>query len=173
MYEQPYIDYLVQFHGSRDYFECHEILEEHWKDAPLHERRKVWVGFIQIAVALYHQRRGNFAGAKKMLSSAIEILIKEPSSIERLGLNYDTLISQLNSRLKEIVAELPYTSMNLPITDPALLETCKNECLRCNWTWSASSNLNDHFLLHKHTERDRSDVIAERERQAQLRNQGQ
>ena len=23
-----YIDFLVHFHGDRDYFECHEILEE-------------------------------------------------------------------------------------------------------------------------------------------------
>ena len=31
MYSQAYIDYLVHFHGDRDYFECHELLEEHWK----------------------------------------------------------------------------------------------------------------------------------------------
>lgn len=31
MYPEAYIEYLAEFHGSRDYFECHELLEEHWK----------------------------------------------------------------------------------------------------------------------------------------------
>ncbi|PAD68333.1 hypothetical protein CHH83_14265, partial [Bacillus sp. 7586-K] len=34
MYDQEYIDFLVHFHCDRDYFECHEILEEHWKKDP-------------------------------------------------------------------------------------------------------------------------------------------
>ncbi len=31
MYPNAYLDYLVYFHGHRDYFECHEVLEEYWK----------------------------------------------------------------------------------------------------------------------------------------------
>lgn len=52
LYPKAYIDYLVYFHGLRDYFECHEVLEEHWKKDDKAERKKYWVGLIQIAVAL-------------------------------------------------------------------------------------------------------------------------
>jgi len=38
MYPEPYLEYLIQFHAERDYFECHEILEEYWKSAPANER---------------------------------------------------------------------------------------------------------------------------------------
>ncbi len=64
MYPKAYIDYLVEFHATRDYFECHEILEEYWKEDPPKKRKRYWVGFIQLAVALYHHRRQNTAGQK-------------------------------------------------------------------------------------------------------------
>lgn len=32
MYPAEYLEYLVYFHADRDYFECHEILEEYWKE---------------------------------------------------------------------------------------------------------------------------------------------
>lgn len=31
LYPTAYIKYLFHFHTDRDYFECHELLEEHWK----------------------------------------------------------------------------------------------------------------------------------------------
>ncbi|MCD2486520.1 DUF309 domain-containing protein, partial [Staphylococcus aureus] len=51
MYPKAYIDYLVEFHATRDYFECHEILEEYWKEDPPKKRKRYWVGFIELAVA--------------------------------------------------------------------------------------------------------------------------
>lgn len=53
MYPKAYIEYLVHFHSDRDYFECHEILEEHWKQDG---RNKGWLVLIQTAVAFYHYR---------------------------------------------------------------------------------------------------------------------
>jgi predicted metal-dependent hydrolase len=47
------------------------VLEEYWKSVPDSPLRQAWYGLIQIAVALYHHRRGNIAGARKMLESAI------------------------------------------------------------------------------------------------------
>ena len=32
VYPEAYIEYLMYFHGNRDYFECHEVLEEYWKE---------------------------------------------------------------------------------------------------------------------------------------------
>ena len=33
-YPEAYTDYLCYFHGARDYFECHEVMEEYWKEHP-------------------------------------------------------------------------------------------------------------------------------------------
>lgn len=73
-YPLAYIEYLAHFHGSRDYFECHELLEAHWKLEQNHERKVIWHGLIQVAVASYHERRGNFAGAVKMMEQAVNRL---------------------------------------------------------------------------------------------------
>ena len=69
-YPKAYILYLVHFHGDRDYFECHEILEEHWKEMDPKDRMSHWVGLIQIAVAVYHERRENRQGAIRTLTKA-------------------------------------------------------------------------------------------------------
>ncbi len=86
MYPKAYIDYLVEFHATRDYFECHEILEEFWKEDPPKKRKRYWVGFIQLAVALYHHRRQNTAGAKRLMANSIRILQAEHRAVEDLGL---------------------------------------------------------------------------------------
>ncbi len=74
MYPKAYVAFLHEFHTTRDYFECHEILEEFWKEDPPDQRKKYWVGLIQLAVALYHQRRGNGKGAKRLISNSLHIL---------------------------------------------------------------------------------------------------
>lgn len=164
MYPQPYIDYLVYFHGVRDYFECHEVLEEYWKEKESAERERHWVGFIQIAVALYHHRRGNFTGAEKMMKSAITILMDEKNRVTPLGLDYDKLIETLEGRLEEIHNHFPYHSLNLPVTDEQLLAICSEKCKEKGCSWGSQSDLSNQFLVHKHSVRDRRDVINERKR---------
>ncbi|MFC0271532.1 DUF309 domain-containing protein [Metabacillus herbersteinensis] len=164
MYDQAYIDYLVHFHGDRDYFECHEVLEEHWKEDPPKDRKLYWVGLIQIAVGLYHQRRGNFPGAKRMMANAIRILESEEVAIIKLGLHNEKLIGQLKQRFEEITLKKPYRSLNLPISDPELIKLCITSCNKLNLVWCQESNLADLYLVNRHSNRDRSDVIAERDR---------
>ncbi|GED30724.1 DUF309 domain-containing protein [Brevibacillus centrosporus] len=169
MYPQPYLDYLVQFHVERDYFECHEILEEYWKSVPQEQRQIVWVGLIQIAVGLYHQRRGNLNGAKKMLTSAHSILEHHPEDVLRLGLDHAALMLLLEKRLEELNNGLSYHSMSLPILAADLREAYERACALRDVPVTRESDLNDHYLLNKHTLRDRSEVFAERARQLQLR----
>lgn len=171
MYPQPYLDYLVQFHVERDYFECHEILEEYWKSVPPEQRKAVWVGLIQIAVALYHQRRGNQSGASKMLSSAIQLLKQHHKDVELLGLDSPALNLLLEKRLEEIKTGIAYRSLSLPIREEALRTAYEHVCALRNAPVSRESDLNDHYLMNKHTLRDRSEVFAERQRQIDLREQ--
>ncbi|MED4749854.1 DUF309 domain-containing protein [Brevibacillus choshinensis] len=171
MYPQPYLDYLIQFHVERDYFECHEILEEYWKSSPPDQRKAVWVGLIQIAVALYHQRRGNQNGAIKMLTSAIRLLEQHREDVQQLGLDSAALHLLLTKRLEEISTGIAYRSLSLPIREEALQRAYEHACALRNAPVSRESDLNDHYLMNKHTLRDRTDVFAERQRQFDLREQ--
>ncbi len=52
--------------NNRQWFECHETVEELWIGAE-GEVRDFYQGLIQIAVALHHWRNGNFGGAISLL----------------------------------------------------------------------------------------------------------
>jgi predicted metal-dependent hydrolase len=56
---------IREFNG-REWFECHETMEELWIGAE-GEVRDFYQGLIQIAVALHHWRNGNFGGAVSLL----------------------------------------------------------------------------------------------------------
>jgi uncharacterized protein len=172
MYPQPYLDYLIQFHAERDYFECHEILEEYWKSAPPAERKLIWVGLIQIAVGLYHQRRGNRNGAEKMLGNALKLVRQHQHELSELGLDAPALTALLEKRLDDLQQGVPYVSLDLPMIDPGLQEAYRCACIAHNLPECSISDMTNSFLLNKHTLRDRRDVLEERMRQLKLREAG-
>ncbi|WP_458412623.1 DUF309 domain-containing protein [Schinkia sp. CFF1] len=169
MYLKSYIEFLVHFHGSRDYFECHEILEEYWKQEDPKNRSSIWVGLIQIAVAMYHHRAGNFRGASRTLRKAIEVLELQQNKIAALGLDGKQLLNLLQHKLSEINNGVLYESMNLPIVEKTLLESCIHHCSYLGLTWNEKSDLSNQYLINKHSLRDRSTVIHEREKQLFIR----
>lgn len=162
MYPKEYIQFLIHFNGDRDYFECHEILEEYWKKSNDLKKDSIWVGFILLAVSRYHHRRGNFKGAKRTLEKAINILSIQKIKQSLLGLDVDILFPLLSKLLDQIHKEVSYQSFNMPVTDPVLLEACKKKCKELGFIWGQDSNLEDKFLVHKHKSRDRTNVIKER-----------
>lgn len=163
-YPKEYMEYLIHFHGDRDLFECHEILEAYWKAQPV--RQDQWVVLIQIAVGLYHHRRGNRSGAVKMLQSAARRMTK--SSTEELGLDFDALNLSISDRLTSLENGDAYEDINLPITDEALLQECLGECAKRGWAWQAQSCMNEQ-LIHRHILRNRSAVIQEREESLRIK----
>jgi len=162
MYAQEYIDYLVHFHGDRDYFECHEILEEYWKKIDPGNKESILVGFILLAVSSYHHRRNNFSGAKRTLIKATEIFRRQDQQIHSFGLEKESFFELMEEVLKQIEAQKPYDSMNLPISDNQLLESCIRTCRMKGYTWGTKSDLTNNELIDRHSTRDRSDVIQER-----------
>lgn len=169
MYPEAYIQYLVQFHAHRDFFECHEILEEHWKENDIKNRYSPWVGLIQIAVGLYHYRRENFRGAEKILKNAYTILEQNPDHLRRLGLDFDKLLNVTHDCLLHVLERKDYRDINLPLTDQALIERCKQESAHQHVTWLAESDLRNKHLVHRHILRDRTEIDEERLRQKQLK----
>lgn len=153
-YPHAYIQFLQHFHQTRDFFECHEVLEEYWKEHPDSPYKETWVGLIQVAVSLYHQRRGNRKGAQKMMQSALRMLGAD--ELNELGIDAPVFLQRLRSRLTELHQDEAYADLDIPIADSALLAYVSP---------STRSEVVSLDIIHKHTRRDRSEVIAARKRE--------
>ncbi|WP_176547205.1 DUF309 domain-containing protein [Bacillus sp. AFS053548] len=157
---ERYIKYLCHFHFDQDFFECHEILEEQWKLELNHQYKKVWLGLIRLSVVLYHYRRRNFTGAKKLFRHVI-IFSNDSNLLEMAGidqLRFQQIISDLQLNLQN---ETEFHPFNLPIYDQELIERYQNQ------EENYSTFTED--LINKHSTRDRTDVISERLKQLELR----
>ena len=167
-YPKAYILYLVHFHGDRDYFECHEILEEHWKAVESKDRTSHWVGLIQIAVALYHERRVNRLGAIRTITKATNNLSYHRNKLEQLGLDVDKLFVLLQQTQERMDARMPYESINLPLIDNQLITLCMDECNKLGLTWKHDHPIINPNIINKHIKRDRSKIIQERAHQLEI-----
>jgi predicted metal-dependent hydrolase len=60
----------VELFNAREFYECHEVLEDVWR--PLQgEERFFLQALIHFAVGFYHHRQGNQVGAEKQLRKAL------------------------------------------------------------------------------------------------------
>lgn len=156
------IEYLAHFNGTRDLFECHEVMEEYWKREGKNRHPSLCLGLIQLAVGLYHERRGNRPGARKMLESAIVHLKRSPLS--EYGLDRDRLLAETEERLKGLHSSghedgSGYADFNMPVADGELLALCRKRCAEVGAEWLQPSPMDRDELIHRHKLRDRSDVI--------------
>jgi uncharacterized protein len=99
MYERQYITFLYTFNELRDYYECHDLLEDLWLEEG---REAFYQGLLQVAVSCYHAQNGNQAGAVKLMQLAISKLALYPA--KWLGINVEKVIHDANVYLKEVVA---------------------------------------------------------------------
>lgn len=163
MYPEAYIDYLVHFHGDRDYFECHELLEEYWKEYDPGNKNSVWAAFIQLAVGSYHYRRGNMAGAYRTLIKAKAGFKHQENELTRLGLNKNEFLSKLEAFITSVETGRGYESFVIPIHDPILKEMCMQACIAKGFDWCKTNYTPSASIIDRHKTRDRSPVIIERE----------
>ncbi|ANC77736.1 hypothetical protein ABE65_013380 [Fictibacillus phosphorivorans] len=165
-YPKPWIQYLVYFHRDQDYFECHEVLEDHWKDEGM--KGDLWPGLIQLAVAQYHHRRGNYNGARRMILSCKVKLQKEESALKELGIEVEPFLELLDRSVQRIERQQPFESIGLPLSSE-LFQACLTEANATEETWVLQTKTDD-TIIHKHSLRDRSSVIEERKKQKQKKN---
>jgi uncharacterized protein len=60
----------IQLYNSRQYWDCHEFLEDLWMDDKGDNARYVYWAIIQVATSLHHYERSNLVGAWGMLFKA-------------------------------------------------------------------------------------------------------
>ncbi|MCC5892681.1 DUF309 domain-containing protein [Exiguobacterium sp.] len=141
----PFIQYTLLFECHADYFECHEVLEEAWQDG---NRQQVgYAVLIQYAVAHYHARRGNEAGAKKSIDALKRKLVLASDELEMLGVDVPRFANDLERW------PLPHV---LPLN-----ETTRGHIERLKPTFEPTE-LSFEQLVHKHIYRDRTPVVNER-----------
>jgi hypothetical protein len=69
------------------FFDAHEVLEDVWREAPLHSvSRRHLQGLVQLAVAFHHHSKGNHVGARSVLERAMRNLNGADSSFPDLDL---------------------------------------------------------------------------------------
>lgn len=156
--QQAFRQFLFEFHSTRDYFECHEILEDVWKEIAPRQKDHELVGFILLATGMYHWRRGNKRGASRSLHKAYVILQKASNNQHAFLLlfNRERLLELLMISSKACDNGEIYQPISLPITDAELLSFIQAHPQQ-------AERVADE-IVHKHRLRDRSDVIRERER---------
>ena len=128
-YDPLYVQFLYDFNHTRDYFECHESLEELWLEEA---KDPLYQGLLQVAVALYHHRNGNVSGAKKLMVSALDKLNRYPDQVLGIDLGKVRLDSiQYLTRLQRI-PEVPFDHepFDIIILDPDLQEQLDRVILR-------------------------------------------
>ncbi|MGA8941270.1 MAG: DUF309 domain-containing protein [Thermoactinomyces sp.] len=77
-YSPLYVSFFYYFNIKRDYYKCHDLLEELW----LEEGREAYYqGLLQVAVGLYHLQNDNRNGAVKLLTSALDKLDLYPDDV--------------------------------------------------------------------------------------------
>lgn len=128
-YDPLYVQYLYHFNIDRDYFECHEVMEQLWMEEG---RNPLLQGLLQVAVGLYHYRNDNVSGAIKLFTGALEKLGAHPR--ELWGIDLHQLLDEVRiyrSRLEQLPEQpFEFYDLDIVILDPNLLaavEACKDQ----------------------------------------------
>ena len=89
----------LELFDRKEYFECHEVIEELWLETPADDPyRDLYKGVIQAAAAIYQKERGIASGAKGLFKTSVMYL--EKYRPETLGLNVNRFIQDLKKQFE-------------------------------------------------------------------------
>lgn len=148
-----FVQYCAYFNGNEDYFECHEVLEEYWKEIAPGNREHILVGFVQLATGLYHWRRGNMNGALRTLQKAYLCLQKESPFFDML--DKADLLHELQKTIFAIETGEDFAAFPLAIINESFAQLVNAQIAELE-------PVEPTFLRDKHKLRDRSEIVAER-----------
>lgn len=156
LFHPLFVQYFTYFNGNKDYFECHEVLEEYWKILAPGDKKHPLVGYIQLATGMYHWRRNNQKGALRILKKAYRNLELNKSSIFVQCIDSEDLLKKCRNCISQMEQELPFTSFQIVLLNNELQKLVDKQIENLP-TYSYD------FLLNKHMLRDRSDILKERD----------
>lgn len=93
----------IRLFNAQKYWECHEDLEDHWREEPGPIRNVYWA-VIQVAAGMIHYRDGNIVGARGLIVKAKQKFDR----CENLKIESDLLERNLSwNELKKMVRMVP------------------------------------------------------------------
>lgn len=95
----------VEQFNRREFFQCHETLEELWR-AERASVRELYQGILQVGVGFYHLARGNYRGATLSLQWGMERL--RPLGVECRGVQVGRLVRDAEAVAREIARLGPH-----------------------------------------------------------------
>ncbi|MEK4228908.1 DUF309 domain-containing protein [Solibacillus sp. FSL H8-0538] len=164
LFHHLFVDYCTYFNGNEDYFECHEVLEEYWKEIAPGVKDHPLVGYVQLATGMYHLRRGNTIGAQRILLKAKVNFEANKGSKFFDYVDTSKLMLDVDATLYCITQNRPFEPFQLTLTNTTL------QTLVCEQI-AKQPEQDPAFLFNKHMLRDRSDILearAEKLRKTQL-----
>ncbi len=99
MVDKEFLSEAAALFNRKHYFECHELLEDVWREA-LGDEKQFLQGLIHIAVGLYHAAAANYKGASNQLEKGIRRLT--PSLPERDRLDVAGLVGPSRKALEKV-----------------------------------------------------------------------
>ncbi|QWV95739.1 DUF309 domain-containing protein [Geomonas oryzisoli] len=97
----PELQQAIEEFNLREWFACHETLEELWVGTS-GELRDFYQGLLQVAVALYHWRNGNFKGAEGLLQRGPDLLRRVPDIC--LGVDVARVVAEAGALREALLA---------------------------------------------------------------------
>lgn len=103
----------IEEFNRREFYECHETLEELWRPLAIEERELVQ-GIIQAAVAYYHLGRDNRLGATRLLKRGLPRLERFLPSA--LGLDLQPFVEKVKVDLALLESDpaAPASAFQIP-----------------------------------------------------------
>ncbi|SES34149.1 DUF309 domain-containing protein [Psychrobacillus sp. OK032] len=156
-----FVQFIKEFNGTNDYFECHELLEDYWKEVAPKSKHHPLTAFILLSTSMYHWRRGNITGAIKTMNGSMKRFSATSPSNYYETINYDKLMQDATHSISLMKERKAFQQFNIELMNEQLQRLV--DALGITF----SEDL--HFLTHKHMLRDRSEILIERERQKEMR----
>ena len=160
-----FINFIEHFNGDRDYFECHEVLEEYWKEIDPGNKDHPLTAWIQLATGLYHWRRNNYSGALRMMNKSFDKMTDSQDSVFFEGIDMEQLLSDMTRSLDAIKNTESFVPFKLRLSKELLGEQVDEDNLE-----DLFSKTDPEWLIHKHMRRDRSHILQERQASLEERN---
>ncbi|SFM49285.1 DUF309 domain-containing protein [Psychrobacillus psychrodurans] len=160
-FHTSFVAFLKHFNETFDYFECHELLEDYWKEVSPRHKNHALTALILLATSMYHWRRGNLTGAIKTMRTSIKRMEITKNSPFFENLNFQKLTKNMTNALELMTNSQKFQGFTIDITNPSLQTQVSRVHLE--------TNEDIHFLIHKHMLRDRSEILEEREREKKKR----
>ena len=111
------VEHGIRLFNRREFFECHEVLEEEW--TPERGPRRLFLqSLIHMAVGLYHASRGNTLGAGRQIRKGLRKLAGYQPSCE--GIDTARLHREMTATLECIEAAREYAPPRIHLVTAAV-----------------------------------------------------